>query len=60
MENINDLPRSERMRIIKEEADKRTKEYEAQRKQLELCKKCWMVTYTGDGCIAHYRIVGGI
>ena len=48
-ENLKYMPRSERMRIIKEEADKRAKEYDEQRKQLEMCKKCWMVTYTGDG-----------
>lgn len=49
MENPNDVSRSERMAKIKEEADRRTKEYEAQCKQLEMCKKCWMVTYTGSG-----------
>lgn len=49
MENLNDLPRSERMKRIKEEADRKTREYDDYRKQLEMCKKCWMVTYTGSG-----------
>ena len=49
MESLNSLPRSERMKIIEEEAEKRSKEYEDMRKQFETCKKCWMVTYTGNG-----------
>ena len=49
MENLNDMQKSDRMKRIKEEADRRTKEYEERCKQLEKCKKCWMVTYTGSG-----------
>lgn len=49
MENLNDLPRSERMKLIKQRAEELEKEYESQRKQLETCKKCWMATYTGNG-----------
>lgn len=49
MENQNEESRSERIENIKEEAEKRSKEYEDRYKQLETCKKCWMVTYTGSG-----------
>lgn len=48
-DELMELTRSERMKAIEEKAQKLQKEYDERRKQLELCKKCWMVTYTGSG-----------
>lgn len=47
-DELKELSRTERMKAIKERAEELEKEYDSQRKQIETCKKCWMVTYTGS------------
>lgn len=49
LENIDDTSKHSEAKKIKLEMEMRSKEYDDRRKQLELCKKCWMVAYTGDG-----------
>ena len=36
-------------KIDMEEAKRISEEYEHMRKQFEMCKRCWMSTYTGNG-----------
>lgn len=48
MENLESVPRSERMKIINKNSDKKNKEFRELERKFETCKKCWMVTYTGS------------
>lgn len=50
MENESqEMSRAERMKILNEQAEARAREYEERKRQLEICKRCWMATYTGNG-----------